>query len=502
MNQAIPHTLGTLLDDMLRKEQADGEEEDFDVLRERLQALGSTAMPGLLEAAQQEDYRPLQPVLLHVLLDALYPPAMPLLVDRMVTHEDPFVRFDIAQGLDRLAGYPFDVAEMVDDGWIQHDEVDRAADKLKHWWQEEGRLEMPTLEQWQAAQQAEPTERRSPREEVFGFVFQQPGWVVLEDGRVLQPRGPLPRHAGVYVVAGTALLNSDSEPSRVVLELDSSGQDTTIWAWKHHGWHNVTPGATCLKPAISLGSGDLSTLNTPFRLGDHGQPTPEVVPAPPGLNAVLATVRDLLTQPKPTIDTVSQLAHWAARVPDPTVLDYIQNTIATWPKRLQRSYTRQRQRLLSAQRAHSALATLRHDIAWLLTEGADQHPADNIWLADALGPVYERANGAMGAYDINRAVQVQVPPWAPRSVWIVGDHGLEAGNREDTVILEWRHGDWLGGSFSTTTAPIPTTFASKRTGGSRRAAMRSPPYWWMLSLALTPVLTASPKSFRQGASQP
>ncbi|MEL6182359.1 MAG: hypothetical protein AAFS10_25610, partial [Myxococcota bacterium] len=64
MNQAIPHTLGTLLDDMLRKEQADGEEEDFDVLRERLQALGSTAMPGLLEAAQQEDYRPLQPVLL------------------------------------------------------------------------------------------------------------------------------------------------------------------------------------------------------------------------------------------------------------------------------------------------------------------------------------------------------------------------------------------------------------------------------------------------------
>ena len=447
---AIPYALGSVLDDMLRREQEDEAEEDFDVLGDRLHALGPEALDGLLEAAQRGRYRLLQPVLLRVLLDAAYPPAMPLLVDWMIDHEDPFVRFDLAQGLDRLAGYPFEVADMVEEGWIQHDEVDRAAEKLKAWWQEEGRREQPTLAQWREARfEDDHAERRTPRTEVFGFVFQQPGWVVLGDGRVLQPRGPLPRHAGVFVVAGTALLQGGGAPSRVVLELDSSGVvETAVWAWERQGWRDVTAEASAVTPAIPLGlSGESACdLATPFRIGEEkleGLESP-----PPGLNQVLGLVRGLLTQQEPDIEAASQLARWAVEVPDPTVLDYIQSGMASWPRRLRRSFARQRQRLTSAQRAHAALATLRRDIAWLLTEGADQHPGDNAWLAEALGPVYERANSALGAHEINRAVQVQVPPWAPRSVWIVGARGIEASNREDTVILEWRRGDWRGGSFS------------------------------------------------------
>ncbi len=213
--------------------------EDF---RDEIHALGPKVMPHVLESALDEQFAFALDLLVTILADTGYPPAMPYFV-AWLDHSNEEIRFASACALDAAAGEKFDVVHMIERGWVQHDKVAEAIPALKTWWREEGEANVPSEWEWYGQQVLKP--KYTEREKLYNFIELNPTWAVLGSGVVLQPKEPLPRDQGIHIVGGTVQVKGEAEPRLAAIELDSNtGQIYKIFVKERGYWIEVSDKST------------------------------------------------------------------------------------------------------------------------------------------------------------------------------------------------------------------------------------------------------------------
>jgi HEAT repeat protein len=108
--------------------------DNYEYWRGSLLALGDEALPAILERALGESDPHTLEMLVIVLVDAMYPPALPHMVE-WLDHPDKLIRFDAASALDILASGRFHVQELRgptgEPAWSQ---IDALIPDIKGWW--------------------------------------------------------------------------------------------------------------------------------------------------------------------------------------------------------------------------------------------------------------------------------------------------------------------------------------------------------------------------------
>jgi hypothetical protein len=107
--------------------------EQYESLRDEILALGPDVLPHVLKAAKHPDPPYSLDLLMMVLADAHYRPALPAFV-RWLDHPNEEVRFIAAWVLDDESGERFKTRDMIVRGHVQHDQVRAAIPKIKAWW--------------------------------------------------------------------------------------------------------------------------------------------------------------------------------------------------------------------------------------------------------------------------------------------------------------------------------------------------------------------------------
>lgn len=126
---------------------------EFETLRDELNRLDPTAQATVLTAAREHGDHDIIDLLVTVLADNAYPPAMPMFV-QWLDHPNDEVRFAAAIALDMVANGRFGIESMIEGGWVQHDQIRAVVPAMRAWWQEEGKEAVPTTAQWLAQQEA------------------------------------------------------------------------------------------------------------------------------------------------------------------------------------------------------------------------------------------------------------------------------------------------------------------------------------------------------------
>lgn len=126
---------------------------EFETLRDELNRLAPTAQATVLAAAREYGDHDIIDLLVTVLADNAYPPAMPMFV-QWLDHPNDEVRFAAAIALDMVANGRFGIESMIEGGWVQHDQIRAAVPTMRAWWQEEGKEAVSTTAQWLAQQEA------------------------------------------------------------------------------------------------------------------------------------------------------------------------------------------------------------------------------------------------------------------------------------------------------------------------------------------------------------
>jgi hypothetical protein len=194
--------------------------DQFETLRDKLLGLGPEAMPVVLNAARQSSDKTMIDLLVTVLADVGYPPAMPMMVE-WLAHPAEEVRFVAAFSLDTLSDGRFNIEGMIAGGWVQHDQIKATAPQIREWYHAEGHKRVPSLTEWLARRAAMPS--YTEQEKQYNFIEVNPKWVMLGDGQLFQPDATyqLPRHQGIHVVGGLARLHGDTGNREAVFEMDS-----------------------------------------------------------------------------------------------------------------------------------------------------------------------------------------------------------------------------------------------------------------------------------------
>jgi hypothetical protein len=222
--------------------------EQFDTIRDEIHALGPEVMELVLAFALQKRASDVLDLLVMVLADVGYPPAMPHFV-QWLDHENEEVRFASACALDSLADEQFGILQMIEGGWVQHDHVQAAIPSIKLWWQREGQHRVVTEHKWLAEQAARP--KYTDREKRYNFIEINPTWVMLGSGPVYQLKEsqPLPRDQGIHVVAGKVRLSGETDPREAAIELDSyQGKVFKAFVKEAGWWIDITDQAEWIKP--------------------------------------------------------------------------------------------------------------------------------------------------------------------------------------------------------------------------------------------------------------
>jgi hypothetical protein len=232
----------------IRRMPIDDYIEAYETLRDELIALGPGAMPAVLNTARNNSSHLMIDLLVTVLADLAYPPAMPMMVE-WLNHPQEEVRFVAAFALDNLAGGRFNVEGMIVGGWVEHDQIQAIVPQMREWYHNEGHQRVPSLTEWLARRAAS-----SPityQEKQYNFIESNPHWVMLGNGDVFQPEPDykLPPHQGVHVVGGMVQLGSGSKTRSAVFEMDSEHRIVRKVVVKEDGrWLDVGHHLTSMIP--------------------------------------------------------------------------------------------------------------------------------------------------------------------------------------------------------------------------------------------------------------
>jgi hypothetical protein len=222
--------------------------DQFETLRDELIALGPEAMPTILNVARNNNDHVMIDLLVTVLVDMAYPPAMPMMVE-WLDHPNEEVRFAAAIALDMLAGGRFNINDMIVGGWVQHDQIQAIAPQIQEWYHSEGHKRLPSLTQWLAQRAAMPT--YTEQEKRYNFIEMNPKWAMLGNGEVLQPEisYQLPRRQGVHIVGGVIRLHGDTADRDAVFEMESMQGIVQKVLIKENGrWLDITPHILSMTP--------------------------------------------------------------------------------------------------------------------------------------------------------------------------------------------------------------------------------------------------------------
>ncbi|MFZ0545665.1 MAG: hypothetical protein WAM60_09520 [Candidatus Promineifilaceae bacterium] len=206
--------------EQIERMTADDYYTSFETLRDELNALGPEALPAVLDAARSNSSHRMIDLLVTVLADAAYPPAMRDMVE-WLEHPNEEVRFVAAYTLDTLADGRFNIEGMIAGGWVQHDQIQAAAPAIRQWFEDDGYRKIPSLPVWLAQRAARPT--FTHQEKRYNFIEINPRWVMLGNAEVFQPEANyrLPRNQGVHVIGGMVRLHGEAESRPAVFEMDS-----------------------------------------------------------------------------------------------------------------------------------------------------------------------------------------------------------------------------------------------------------------------------------------
>ncbi|MDJ0756882.1 MAG: HEAT repeat domain-containing protein [Ardenticatenaceae bacterium] len=216
---------------------------EFESLRDLFLGLGLDILPDVLQEANQPRNRRLQELLIMVLADHHYPPAMPHFVE-WLDHENEEIRFIAAMSLDHLANGRFAISSMIVKGWVQHDQIAAAVPDIQAWWRAEWANSVPSEAEWRAKK--ETKRPATDQEKRFNFVELNPQWVMQGDGVVQPPLDGyhLPRNKGMHVVAGQVVLQGEKEARFAAFEIDSHAEDILgIYTRIDGTWRSVKSSA-------------------------------------------------------------------------------------------------------------------------------------------------------------------------------------------------------------------------------------------------------------------
>lgn len=222
-------------------------EEDFENFRDELHEIPPEHMSEVMDWATES--HPAQLLFATVLADVAYPPAVPLFLAWLDTGDDD-VKFAAVCALDSFADGQYESDRAIVDSFINAKVLDEVANEIKVGWKNSP-PSLPTFEEWsdQFASQPKYTET----EKLFNLIELNPEWVVLGDGSVLQPNGPLPANQGTHLLSGTAVCAESATPNLVVLAVDSStGVVTRVSQKRDNQWRDVTAVATSVVPRHSI----------------------------------------------------------------------------------------------------------------------------------------------------------------------------------------------------------------------------------------------------------
>lgn len=225
----------------------------FETLRDELNGLDPAALAVVLNAALNHSEHAIIDLLVTVLADNAYPPAMPHFV-RWLDHANDEVRFAAALALDGAVNGRFQIDQMIDGGWVQHDQIRAAVPAIREWWQTEGETAVPTLTDWLAARAAQrPITEPEKR---YNFMELNPTWVFLGDGTIFQPEAgyTLPRAGGVHLVGGQVRLFGERKPRAAVFEMKADAPDPIhkIVVKENGRWLDVTTHAVEKRPTCTF----------------------------------------------------------------------------------------------------------------------------------------------------------------------------------------------------------------------------------------------------------
>jgi hypothetical protein len=225
---------------------------EFETLRDKLLALGPEAMPAILNVASHHNSHHMIDLLVTVLADVAYPPAMPMMIE-WLNHPTEEVRFVAAFALDNLANGRFNIESLIVGGWVQHDQIQAAAPQIQRWYHNEGHKSVPSLTQWLAQRAAMPT--YTEQEKRYNFIEMNPLWVMLGNGEIFEPEPDyrLPRHQGIHIIGGMATLQDSPTARSAVFEMDSvQGAIQKVVIKENGRWLDITHHLNTMAPHLSF----------------------------------------------------------------------------------------------------------------------------------------------------------------------------------------------------------------------------------------------------------
>lgn len=238
-------------------DSGDGVWDAFETLRDQLNGLGPAALPELLRRALSARGAALE-LLVYVLADQRYPPAMPHFVTWLES-DNREVRFAAALTLDQaLADERFGVAQLLPGGWVQHERLAAIIPDIQAWWRQEGAARAAQLAhglQRELSRTARPLPEppATPLVKRLNFIALNPTWVMLADGVVFQPAADyqLPHQpAGQHIIGGEVVLWGEIKPRPAAFVLDASnGKTAGVFIQANGGWENVDERLLTARPA-------------------------------------------------------------------------------------------------------------------------------------------------------------------------------------------------------------------------------------------------------------
>lgn len=119
------------------RDKGDNWHDYYKTYRDQLHGAGISIYPCILFYAQKDEHKEFLDLLVMVLADVLYPPAVDFFF-RWLDNPDKYIRFISACTLDDILGKPFNIGNMINKGWVQYEKLDRTIPNLKKKWKEEG----------------------------------------------------------------------------------------------------------------------------------------------------------------------------------------------------------------------------------------------------------------------------------------------------------------------------------------------------------------------------
>lgn len=298
--------------DILQRLYADGDKYRWQesLYRGEILALMPDVMGHVLKEACEDRAAPILELLVKLLAETHYPPALPHFV-RWLYHPDPDIRLTAAKAIDVAAKKRFAVDTIKTDNG---EALQKLIPQLRAWWETTGQNEAIDLEAWRAKHTTKPT--YTQRERWFNFVTINRRWALLGNDIFLRPRAKLPRQQGIHLVGATAHFPVTKRSHAAAVEIDSdTGKILAINIKDHTGrWRNIAADSPELKLNFLLEDAPESPTVTPT----EGQPAPQAETPPSSLPEMPAALKVSLTEtPIPTTTSPHPTAPLSPPPPPP-----------------------------------------------------------------------------------------------------------------------------------------------------------------------------------------